>query len=151
MSDAPRLKTTNFAAVDGAPIDRVARRVTGEGEHWKPLREITSPFSPNAIPVFPSKSDGMVGEKFDRLTVVGWSGQPRANDGKVWVVRCDCGNYCLRGSRYLRSFRPDRSPGPLTCPQCHYVELLKKGHLDEKCPPERHDLRRKWRKGKARV
>lgn len=146
MSDALRLKTTNFAAVDGAPIDRVARRVAGEGEHWDPLRKMGSAtriFSETPLPVFryevpttcPNAGD-LTGFSVGRLKVIGYGG---SSGGANWVVRCSCGNYEHRKRKFLKSEAANESEWAM-CLRCRYVEKLKVGK-----PPSIHP-RKIWKR-----
>lgn len=150
MSDAPRLKSTNFAAVDGAPIDRVARRVTGEGEQWNPLRspllnnEVISATPLPTYELLPATrpSSDFAGRKIGRLFVVGWAGPPGHGKGKRWVVRCDCGNYTYKTTRGLVLGSAADQAGEqqqLKCAHCRYLEYLKNGHVESRCPPELRD------------
>lgn len=135
MSDAPRLKTTNFAVIEGAPIDRVARRVAGEGEHWNPLRKPGSAIltvSDTPLPVFryevPATCPGagnLTGFSVGRFKVIGYGGS--SNGGAQWVVRCSCGNYEYRKRKSLVSETPDEKNA--MCVRCKYVEALKAGKV----------------------
>lgn len=137
------MKTTNFAAVDGAPIDRVARRVAGEGEHWKPLaKRAMSDCSDVPIETQPLPRTDMTdlsGEKIGRLKVVGYWGFRVGSCGskeRIWVTRCDCGYYTKRRQKFLQS---SHARDIAKCNHCMYFDDIKNGRVEDKCPPSRRD------------
>lgn len=74
-----------------------------ETDNWQDKPLPTVALLPGANDVFAG------GERFGRVTVVGYGGSAR------WVVRCDCGAYGYMTSRGLR-----RSALP-QCTQCYYA------------------------------
>ena len=58
------------------------------------------------------------GERFGRLTVIGYGGSNRSRQGARWVVRCDCGLYGLMSAAGLK-----RGNSPQQCTICFQAQM----------------------------
>lgn len=69
------------------------------------------------VPLLPGANDVFSGgEKFGRLTVIGYGGSGGGN-GARWIVRCDCGQF---GRMTSAGLKRGRSP---QCERCYRVEM----------------------------
>jgi hypothetical protein len=110
----PSPAATLDLVISSKPVDRTARLVTGPGERHdiKIPPHIPDQSGPPRLTVFPDKNEyNITGQKFGRLTVIGFSG----DHGSTWVVRCSCGMYSLRRAKTLR--RNGREQMCWTCSQ----------------------------------
>lgn len=87
------------------PIDKSAAVVVSRGTHFVPKLkdEPTTVEQRHPLPIrpiveVPVNLRHLVGYKFGRLTVIGFSTQP-----KRWVVRCACGIYLIRTSAAIKN------------------------------------------------
>jgi len=129
------------------PVDRVARRVVGGGDHHyfaNRSDEICSPvpLEIRPVPVYCGMPD-LTGTKFGRLTVVGlatvvystgrWTSDPldraRQKGGAKWLCRCECGMYTLRKTKAVRDptryAAVDAGWSEDKCLQCRKLDILK--------------------------
>lgn len=115
-----------------APINAIAARQTGQGEHWAPKREFTeemldicpglqSPswYSPDRLAQ--ACFVDLRGTQVGRLRVLGVSTRRFGNDTHRWVCRCACGHFVFRKARSLKT------SSTLSCAECHYVDWLRRG------------------------
>lgn len=78
------------------PIDRVARRVFGDGEHWEPpMTRNAQPFvrtwdNPPECNPLPSHAHDYSGIRRGRMVAF------RYFESQKWLCRCDCGAYEIR-------------------------------------------------------
>lgn len=113
----------------GLPIDRVARRVTGRGEHWEPTYTRNAPCigDESRMPMLgpPEECDprpvwmpDYAGERRGRVVAFCYYHR-RKGKAHVWVCRCDCGNFVFRRfPRWLKSNGMDCCP---TCDEAHFA------------------------------
>lgn len=101
------------------PIDKVAARVIGDGEHFVGKyapSEWRSEF-PLAVASIaygaPDWMKSLTGKKCGDLTVIHYVG-----DGK-WLCRCVCGYYVQRKTKAVRKGAFNQ------CQECHYRETVK--------------------------
>lgn len=123
------------------PSDKVAGRVASRGEHFEWSPPSTTVHSSDPIPhraptaaelIMPEFVD-LTGLKSGRLTVLGIAIDATAN-GTRWVVRCVCGSYELRRTKYLKACAAGEKVGddePL-CGSCAYTKKLRKGFHNPK-------------------
>lgn len=101
-----------------------AARVTGKGEHWQPRKAMSpSAWQDTPVPILPLPAmvpDGMIGQRFGRLRVLGYGG--KGSDCARWAVRCDCGGYGYQRAKMLRNAHHV----PM-CPTCNYADQVKRG------------------------
>lgn len=111
--------------ITSVSMNATAARVTGKGEHWEPrkaqLLTDGEVFSENVLPCLPMPPETPIsaGQRFGRLVVKGYAG--KGPNGAKYVVRCDCGNWCHRKMKGLRT------PRNQMCPVCNYAEEVKAG------------------------
>lgn len=75
----------------------------------------------------------LTGIRSGRLTVLGIAVDVSAN-GTRWVVRCVCGSYELRRTRYLKACAAGEKTGddePM-CGSCSYTKKLRQGYHNPK-------------------
>ncbi len=93
------------------PINSTAARVTGRGVHWAPDVHFSpgevhsdTPLPTRPWPASSLGQDNLTGRIVGRLTVVGLAAEhgDTAN-GTRWVVRCACGAYEHRRTKYIRN------------------------------------------------
>lgn len=125
-----------YAVAPLLPGDKVAGRVASRGEHFEWSPPSTSVHSSDPIPhraptaaerIMPEFVD-LTGLRSGRLTVIGIAVDATAN-GTRWVVRCVCGAYELRRTRYLKACAAGEKVGddePL-CGCCAYTKKLRNG------------------------
>jgi hypothetical protein len=89
-------------------VDKEAKAVTSEGVHYEPTLPASSIITYDCKPAtrqpncFERKSKtfiSLAGRRFGRFVVMGLS----VDVPKRWVVRCDCGKYELRTSKYIKN------------------------------------------------
>lgn len=96
----------------GIPIDRMAWRVIGPGEHYERPEKLRLLCFDDAPPIIDRGKDrkhhngkltvDLCGKRFGRLTVIGYWGRrikPSGGGGlatKYWVCRCLCGLFTIR-------------------------------------------------------
>lgn len=128
-------------------VDKIAAKVAGRGTHWEPVRRGLTQWQDTPLPVLtlPGVASGRgrmlkPGEKFGRLTVVGYGG--KRTEAATYVVRCLCGLYGYRSASSMRSPK-----GRLMCNPCDYLEELKTGKVP--APHKREEIRvqRKAKRG----
>lgn len=109
------------------PIDRVARRVTSEGERYVPDKKLTAVHSDAPLPmrpVPPTRRD-LRDMAFGWLTVIGLAVARKAqrrNGGTLWVCRCVCGRYVHRTEKAIRNPRNDVD----SCDMCKHTRFLRR-------------------------
>ncbi|MBX4889795.1 hypothetical protein [Rhizobium bangladeshense] len=130
-----------YAVAPLLPSDKVAGRVAAKGEHFEWCPPSTTVHSSDPIPhraptaaerVMPEFVD-LTGIKSGRLTVLGMAVEVSAN-GTRWVVRCVCGSYELRRTRYLKACAAGHKTGndePM-CGSCAYTKKLRQGFHNRK-------------------
>jgi len=123
------------------PSDKVAGRVAARGEHFEWSPPSTSVHSSDPIPhraptaaerAMPEFVD-LTGIKSGRLSVLGMAVDVSAN-GTRWVVRCVCGAYELRRTRYIKACAAGEKTGnnePM-CESCSYTKKLRQGYHNPK-------------------
>ena len=116
------MKATHFI-----PVDKTSRLVCGIGvkhHSFKKVQTIESdePLGtrkPRRIELKNPSFVDLTGKKYARFTVIGLYDGP-----KGWVVRCDCGKYCVRRAKSIKN--------PLNtfdrCEHCQELAYLKKNH-----------------------
>lgn len=123
------------------PIDRTAKVVTGQGEHWSPVKllelnesnaMIAPPQSiprPDRLPDYSGIRRGrMVAIRFHRQSSGRSSGSRK---GAIWIVRCDCGLFELRSiERWVK--RADRDDCCTICDGRRAVVDTKYAGLSDK-------------------
>ncbi len=121
-----------------SPFDRVASQVTSKGEHYDPHHALGKVHSSEPLPMRdltngekhnPEFID-FSGSKFGRLTVMGISGDVKSNKigGMAWVVRCVCGAYEIRRTKYVKACVGGNNPG-LDEPMCDWCNATRKLQL----------------------
>lgn len=109
-----------------APVDRVARRVTSEGEHWEPTLTRNARGAPKTMDTPPAEYDALpwnypdiTGVRRGRMTAV--RHYKRASSGKgLWLVQCDCGAYEFRRwQKWLNHFAA--MDACARCDEAHFV------------------------------
>lgn len=118
-------------------VDRVAARVIGKGEHWRPEINSAQGDSDLPLPIIPLKNIsaqdvrqtviGMIGRKRGRLTIVGMAEcqATSKNKGIRYVVRCVCGIYTYRrGTPFKKSV-----DGFDACERCRALITLKRKEI----------------------
>ena len=145
------LMNTTIAAqtlieLGGVPIDRVAWRVIGPGEHYErpaKLRQLCFDNAPPIVSVERNHNDAkeertktLFGIRFGRLTVIGYWGR-RAQHGKrngrrglvdqLWVCRCLCGLFTIRTAKVICTERPPEHTFPPMCDACAVDHIRKLG------------------------
>ena len=115
----------------GIPIDRVAWRVVGKGEHFTSSKKVTQLVFDCQPPLrtmnrgkYGKSPENLKGVKWGRLEVVGyWGPRLQSNRGavdQIWVCRCSCGLYVTRrGKTIKRQADPDDK-----CDQCRHLAYL---------------------------
>jgi hypothetical protein len=112
------------------PINGQAARVARPGVHWEPLKKIvldTAVHSDTPLPVrefIGPRRDNLAGRVVCRLRVVGLAAEKNSQDKPRWVVRCACGSYGHRSTKYLKS---EMALTHGMCRRCDYLEALKDG------------------------
>lgn len=88
-----------FDKLHTIPIDKQARRVTGKGYHYEPMRRPTQNETWSAPPKpekpRPFAATDYTGFRRGYMTAMYWY-KSNKTYGSQWVCRCDCGNYELR-------------------------------------------------------
>ena len=120
----------------GIPIDRMAWRVLGRGEHYE---------RPDRLRMLcfdkcPPKSDRRHGGKVDtddlsrrrvgQLTVIAYWGQRKGADGRrgqLWICRCLCGLFTIRRADFIVRPRTDVPK----CDACVVEEVKRFGFSSE--------------------
>lgn len=74
------------------------------------------------------------GKTLIRSTVIGlpWD-QPddyEGSKGRLWVLRCCCGNYFLMRSSYIKQRL--KSHSPVDCHYCRHLRAIAKDHLENR-------------------
>jgi len=97
---------------------------------------------PSLNPVLRKNSKDITGEVFGRLTALEYHGQKRGPSGyavKMWLCRCDCGNYKMVSQKRLTARDKNRT----TSCGCYAKELLS-AHRKQarKWAPEERAIRR---------
>ena len=105
------------------PVDRVAVRVVGPGEHFDPNKKIQTNDRSTPIPTrpVPFGVEDLTGTRMGRLTVLGLARDFK----KHWVVRCDCGTYTTRRRKSI--LNPGN--GADRCEHCRHLAFLKRDDL----------------------
>lgn len=103
-----------------APVDRVAVRVSGPGEHFEPRKCVLTNDSdlPLAARPAPANARDLTGLRFGRFVVIGFSSDHRGH----WVVRCDCGRYSTRRARAIKN----RANSDDRCEHCRHLAFLQR-------------------------
>lgn len=121
------IRTTNFDAVAAAaPLNREASTVRdGSGDLWEPKIKATTkhwnaPPPPEAER--PEDRPDLSGRVIDRLTVIRYHG-PRK--GGFWLVRCACGDYELRRSKFIENPPPRSGEQVHACAACDYLHHIR--------------------------
>jgi len=113
---------TTAAIYTSRPINKVAARVVGRGESYDCPKKIQNIESDVPIPIRATLSgEDLTGRRQGRLTAIGL-----ARDHKgLWVMRCDCGRYCLRRAKAVKNVENwgDR------CEHCRHLAYLQKAEL----------------------
>jgi len=113
------------------PLDAQAASVASRGVRYiTPQRFILSKHSRLPLPIrrpTNRSAERMIGEKVDRLIVIGES--PKEGKALSMVCRCVCGAYCQRSLRVLkiRARVGSKSDQDLMCDECNHRERLKLG------------------------
>ncbi|TCV66298.1 hypothetical protein [Neorhizobium sp. S3-V5DH] len=125
------------------PFDKTASMVTGKGEHfeWSPsnLQKVhsTDPIrtrAPNRDELQKPSFTDLTGKKIGRFTVLGIAADVVTTNGQNWVVRCVCGAYETRKSRFIKKCVAGDNPGeqePM-CDACGYTRRLQMGRWHPK-------------------
>lgn len=120
------------------PGDRVAGRVGSKGEHfeWAPPETAVHSDTPIRIrqatprelksPTFVDLTGVIVG----RLTVLGIAAAS-PQDNKRWVVKCKCGGYEQRRSKFLKKCVSGDNHGEPMCLWCGKTKALQMGYHNE--------------------
>lgn len=105
------------------PVNSVAARVTGKGEHFKGRSESSERLEAPMIftAPLPIDAEDFAGRIIGHLTIVGYIGQ-NCNRRNVWQARCVCGYYVRRTSKALR-----KQGDHLQCEDCKYREQIRIG------------------------
>jgi hypothetical protein len=120
--------------VTSKPLNKTAALVTGKGVHWEPRKKIVNEWDVSSdVPLptrdFPKTSDpvsNLTGLRVGRLEVKGLSANhTQSKTGAAWVVRCTCGQYEIRRTKFLKTGDPERA----MCIRCNYIAELKKGKV----------------------
>lgn len=110
-----------------APIDRVARRVTGKGQHWEPRFTRNAggaqlpKDAPPAAEQMPQNMADIAGLRRGRMVAVQYQGRS-AKKRHLWLMRCDCGMYETRQSEKWAA-----SEGVDCCQRCDEAHHVKTG------------------------
>ena len=84
------------------PVNKMAARVVSKGTTFTPsikpgaALEQKTPYPIRELREIPHDLRHLVGYRFGRLTVIGFSHIP-----KRWSVRCSCGMYCIRSTKAI--------------------------------------------------
>lgn len=122
------------------PVDRVATRVIGRGEQPPAIRpqstrahsDVPFPFhTPDSRQLNDPMFTDLTGRKFGRLTVLGIAElRTKGTAGKRginWVVRCVCGNYEMRKSKYIKQcLNGNESALEAKCEWCDLNDRMRK-------------------------
>ena len=123
-------RTTNWDAVAAStPLNTTASVVRDSpGEHWTPLVMDQRIHSDVPIPcaVLPTGAPNLTGLRVGRLVVIGYHSRRKKN-GRMWVVRCQCGAYEVRKASKLTAERPADAP-ELTCVDCEALRHAQHAH-----------------------
>jgi hypothetical protein len=131
----PRLARVDMDAVAPlTPHDKTAAMVGGKGEHYEFVSK--TPHSDTPLPIRKPDVDqlrqpGFVdlsGVSIGRLRVIGIA-ELRTCNGQNWVVRCVCGNYETRKTKYIKKCRSGDNPGEFEpmCSWCLNTRRLQMG------------------------
>jgi hypothetical protein len=114
------LRTTDFDRIaSSAPLNTTASVVRDSpGEHWSPQPKDDRIHSDVPIPCarLPAGAADLTGLRTGRLVIIGYHSRRKKN-GRMWVVRCQCGAYEVRKASKLTAERPPGAP-ELTCMDC---------------------------------
>lgn len=84
------------------PVNKTAARVVSKGTEFTPklkpsnIVEQRTPFPVRELREIPISIRHLIGYRFGRMTVIGFSHLPSR-----WSVRCACGTYCLRTTKAI--------------------------------------------------
>lgn len=134
---------TGFSKVDMdsvaplLPANRTAAQVAGKGEHFAHAAPEWHVHSSNPLPVrLPTKLEtqdpnfvDLRGAKLGRLTVVGIFEGAKTHNGRSWVVRCACGSYEIRKTKFIKKCVSgnDTADDPPRCDWCGKTRKLQLG------------------------
>ncbi|UHS60565.1 hypothetical protein HRR99_03030 [Agrobacterium vaccinii] len=121
-----------------SPANKTAALVSGRGEHFEFGAKAHQVHSATPLPFRePSKHEyeqsqfvDLTGSKIGRLNVLGVAADiPTGGTGAKWVVRCVCGNYETRKSKFIKACLAGENPGneePM-CAWCGKTRKLQLG------------------------
>ncbi|WII71763.1 hypothetical protein QJS83_14960 [Bdellovibrio sp. 22V] len=114
------------------PINKIAARVTEEGEHYTPPKKGNGVDRETPYPVVkiidcvnPTQAQAiinMVGKRRGRLVVIGRLDHVYYK--QRWVCRCDCGMYTLRSTKAMKN-----TAHVDMCEQCQHLLYLKRNDI----------------------
>lgn len=132
-------RDTFNAVLASTPNGATAGRVTSRGTHWTPaeqphenyLRWSTPPALMPWRRDLPNSPPNLIGKRLGRLAVVGLLNGTAAGRKTHyrWVVRCNCGTYEVRKTRFLvqlerEPFADDRGATPDRCHDCQQLQKI---------------------------
>lgn len=124
------IRTTDFDRIaSSAPLNTTASVVRDSpGEHWTPKAKDDRIHSDVPIPCvrLPDGAPDLTGRRAGRLVVIGYHSRRKSN-GRMWVVRCQCGTYEVRKGSKLTEERPADAP-ELTCADCEVLRHAQQAH-----------------------
>lgn len=105
------------------PADATAAKMLRKGVEFKPSikTKVRSWYAPPKMRKVKEGCCDLAGTKFGRLTVIGLSAHKNNQKKKLWVCRCQCGDYELRTPRAIKNPNNDND----MCHVCRHVESLK--------------------------
>ena len=118
--------------IASVPQNATAARVVSRGEHYEPDIDYRGCWH-SAVPPAMVAIDTLhvearalaarvIGKRFDRLIVIGFAA-PIPGYRARWVVRCSCGEYELRSSRFFK--RGGRNAAGDWCRQCDHLQNIR--------------------------
>ena len=118
--------------IASVPQNATAARVVSHGEHYEPDIDFRgrwhSPVPPTMVAIDTLHIEArelaarVIGKRFGRLTAIGFAA-PIPGYRARWVVRCSCGEYELRSSRFFK--RGQRSSENDWCRQCEHLHTIR--------------------------
>lgn len=135
-----KLTTDWSAIITSAPLNKdaaVAR--DGKGEEFIPRKNLESPGflrrdAPFKTKPYPGRALGkedLTGQRFNKLTVIGYLAEQPSNNSGRWVVRCVCGYYEIRKGKALKSPKYQERA---SCSLCDYNKELREGRAGIEFP-----------------
>lgn len=121
------------------PINKTAALVVSSGFHYVSDKKILSLESRNPIAIRkPNRAElgqksfvDLTGRRYARFTVIG-----QYSNGAGWVVRCDCGMYCIRQAKAIKNPKNDCD----RCEECRHLRYLKRKDYFRRTGKDGYDI-----------